>query len=598
MPIDRSIPKFACEYCDEEFSSFDAALACEQSGPPPQPLPVGTPVMLAPTMGRGGAPKVVTIGRVLEHEVRRGGGWGDKPSRHYIAYYIDGQGHNQSFTSDNIVPHRPGIINVDGAISSNVIHADRLETVLRDSPERADELAEVLNKFGCQTGPKQVWLAADQFYHHTWSGHRDKTLIGPMDEDRRRALLTFSPIAGDEPYSLRDRERPSRTLDQLSDNRFYGAAIAMLFDRFDGNFVKARAYLLTHGAKQIAKELLEVGEAWARGEEGVRIPYQLLVPVGDRTYGAKLQGEQRKAVKALAGERKGEVTRIKTVSDASRFVHELLDLESPAMNRSDKPFPNAYVLAVASGKGGSGKTSITAAAGFAAAEAGIKTLLIDVDVHGPSLGHLLDLPQGIKAQEEGDTFGKIVPHEVAPNLHAFSMQQLISEDTPVTWRGAAVEGFLQFLVSTLDTDGAELIIIDLPPGTGEVERAVMNHMQPDGTLLVTTGSHLSHADCRRMANYMMGRVDMVGVVENMSRRDVVVDGKVIEGRLFGEEGDTERFAASLGEGVAYLGSTPFNPDPAALAADEVMKGAVQVIEQRIKAVEAAADVPEAETAAG
>jgi ATP-binding protein involved in chromosome partitioning len=588
MPIDRSIPKFACEYCDSEYRSYEAALACENAGPPPEPLPNGTLVMLAPTLGRNGAPDKVTIGHIYDHEVRCNHAWGDRPAKpHYIAYDIEGAGHKQSFTSENLTPHSPGVINVDGAISGNVIHADRLETVLRESPERADELAEVLNRFGCETGPKQVTLAARQFYHHTWSGRQDHWLVGPMEPKLREALLTFAPIAGDEPYSLYDRERPSRTLDQLGDDAFYGAAITMLLHRFDGNFIKARAYLLTHGAKQIAKELLATAEAWKRGDEEACVPYDLLVPVGSRTYGARLKGEQRQAVKKLAGERKAEVTAIKSLDDAKRFVRQILPLEAAPMNRSDQPFPNAYVLAVAANKGGCGKTTLSASIGFAAARAGIKTLIIDVDVHGPSLGHLLDLPQGIAGKNDADgEIAKIEPHEVAENLRAFSMQQLVADGTPITWRGAAIEGFLMFLASNLDTDGTQLIVIDLPPGTGEVERAVVEHFHPDGAVLVTTGSHLAHADLRRGVSYFRHRLHPLGLVENMSRREVKVGDQIVEGRLFGEDGDTARFCESLkandGEGIRYFGSLPFDPNPATLSDDAVMKDITSAIYQAIQ----------------
>jgi ATP-binding protein involved in chromosome partitioning len=120
-------------------------------------------------------------------------------------------------------------------------------------------------------------------------------------------------------------------------------------------------------------------------------------------------------------------------------------------------------------------------------------------------------------------------------------------------------------------DDVDLVVLDLPPGTGEVERAAVKHLRPDAVLLVTTGSSLSHADCRRTAAFFhASRVPLLGVVENLSRRLVPIPGGIdVEVRLFGAAGDSERFTAALAATVGelpYLGSMPFEADPRRLAA--------------------------------
>lgn len=139
-----------------------------------------------------------------------------------------------------------------------------------------------------------------------------------------------------------------------------------------------------------------------------------------------------------------------------------------------------------------------------------------------------------------------------------------------------MEGFLLFLGARLDLTGIDTIVFDLPPGTGDVERAVMKYARPDGAVLVTTGSDLSHADCRRAGMFLQGHnVPILGVVENLSRRTVTTPrGETVELRIFGEEADTIAFTAGLEfhngwrnrYAPKYLGSLPFGADPDTLGA--------------------------------
>jgi ATP-binding protein involved in chromosome partitioning len=236
------------------------------------------------------------------------------------------------------------------------------------------------------------------------------------------------------------------------------------------------------------------------------------------------------------------------------------------MDRNGRLFDVPYVLSVASGKGGAGKTTVAASLAFAAQQAGLRTAVLDLDFHGPSLAALLSLPAlGVTEQ------GRIVPHELAGGPRALSLGQLLEPTAPVEWRGAAVEGFLLFLGARVALDDVDLVVLDLPPGTGEVERAAVKHLRPDAVLLVTTGSSLSHADCRRAAAFFhASRVPLLGVVENLSRRLVPIPGGAdVEVRLFGAAGDSERFTAALAATVGelpYLGSLPFEADPRRLAA--------------------------------
>lgn len=235
-------------------------------------------------------------------------------------------------------------------------------------------------------------------------------------------------------------------------------------------------------------------------------------------------------------------------------------------------FPSAHRLAIDSGKGGVGKSTVAAALGYALAARGHRTLIIDIDFHGPSLGTLLNLPPlTVDGDEENP---RIIPSSVAPNLYAISVAQLVPAGAPVTWRSGSVEGFMMFLGARLELMDAEYILFDMPPGTGDAESTTFKYAKPNGVIMVTTGSMLSFADTDRAAVFARNhRVPVLGVAENMSWRDVEVGGETVRVRLFGEEEDTIEFTESLvhdngfGEkrSPQYLGSLPFVSDPQALA---------------------------------
>jgi ATP-binding protein involved in chromosome partitioning len=618
MPLDRSRYCFACSICEEAFESSDRkkayALAerCESGGPPPEPLPEGT-LIVSDGFERGGDAGGLRFARVAGHEIRsHARGWSEGNVGHYLVYDVEDGARNTTYSSQTVYPHKPGVLNAHSRLAANVIHADRLETVLRD-PARAAELAQVLAQFGCEISAAELVEAADSFYSQIDFGSVNRggdgeepfcarylRLVGPLSAAQLELLTVFArPPVRHKATTPARRERGFRfhaghgeaEFPEMGENDWWRAVFAFALEQANGSVARARAYTHTRSAAQIADDLERRLDEFFSGAP-VAVPAALLQPTADLTVKGQLKAAGQKAARGLAGvgsdetgfDEDDEEVDLRDPQRAMSAVLRSISRGVPVIKDS-RLFEKPYVLAVASGKGGVGKSTVAAATAIAATARGLKAAVVDVDFHGPSQPALLGLHSNVETTPEG----KIRPTVLADGTRAFSLGQLLSDDTPVDWRGAAVEGFLLFIGSNLELEDCDLVVLDLPPGTGEIERAVVEHLRPDGSLLVTTGSHLSHADCRRAATYLNDHTGLVGVVENLSRRDVTLpDGSVVEGRLFGEAGDTEAFVSSLAlermqdgaykpVSIPFLGSLPFEADPYKLAASDEFQPVIGVV---------------------
>jgi ATP-binding protein involved in chromosome partitioning len=209
--------------------------------------------------------------------------------------------------------------------------------------------------------------------------------------------------------------------------------------------------------------------------------------------------------------------------------------------------PHRTLIAIGSGKGGVGKSTVSANPAIARARAGRKVGLIDADFYGPSQPTLLgkhDKPEG-----KDD---RLIPVE-AHGIRFLSLGQLVSPGHALAWRGPMATGALANLIEA-DWGDAELIIVDLPPGTGDVQLSLIQRSRPAGAVIVSTPQDLSLIDARRAVDlFNKTSVPVLGIIENMATYACPHCGE--DSHPFGT-GGAEKAAGELG--VPFLGRLPLS----------------------------------------
>jgi ATP-binding protein involved in chromosome partitioning len=207
------------------------------------------------------------------------------------------------------------------------------------------------------------------------------------------------------------------------------------------------------------------------------------------------------------------------------------------------------LIAVGSGKGGVGKSTLTTNLAVALARMGRKVGVIDGDIYGPSQPKLLKT-EGIKpaATPEGD---KLIAIDSPHGVKVLSMGHIVAPGKALAWRGPMAGKALTQLVDA-DWGETDLLLIDLPPGTGDVQLSMLSAHKPDGAVLVSTPQDLALIDAARAGQlFEQGDVPIIGLVENMAGYACPHCGEISD--PFGS-GGVEKFAAALD--IAFLGRVP------------------------------------------
>lgn len=205
------------------------------------------------------------------------------------------------------------------------------------------------------------------------------------------------------------------------------------------------------------------------------------------------------------------------------------------------------IIAVGSGKGGVGKSTLTVNLAVALARAGHKVGVVDADIHGPSVPTLL-ASAGERPIARDD---KLVPVIGAAGIPALSMGHLAEAGQAIAWRGPMAAGALGQLIDAHWGD-VELLLVDLPPGTGDIQLTMLQKYKPAGAVIVSTPQDLALIDARRAAAlFELGKVPLLGLVENMAGYACPHCGEISD--PFGA-GGVEAAAAEMG--VPFLGRVP------------------------------------------
>lgn len=212
------------------------------------------------------------------------------------------------------------------------------------------------------------------------------------------------------------------------------------------------------------------------------------------------------------------------------------------------------VVAVASGKGGVGKSTTAVNLALALQKSGARVGLLDADVYGPSLPLLLGVGGRPETREiEGKK--KILPL-VARGLRVMSMGFFLNKNSPVIWRGPMVHGLVRQFLNDVEWGELEYLVIDLPPGTGDAALTLTQGAPISGAVIVTTANDLSVIDARRgLTMFEKVNVPVLGIVENMAWFEPP-DSPGKRYWIFGKDGG-KRVADELG--VDFLGEIPIDP---------------------------------------
>ena len=268
------------------------------------------------------------------------------------------------------------------------------------------------------------------------------------------------------------------------------------------------------------------------------------LPDGDRIRSRRLVGRIATIVADASGlsdsERNGLEARLKDAALALPGVGEV----RVALTASK---PGRTFIAIGSGKGGVGKSTLTTNLAIALVRMGKKVGIVDADIYGPSQPTLLGTIKKPIAEN-----GKLIPVE-AQGVKLLSVGQLVPAGQALAWRGPMASGALTQLIEG-DWGDTELILVDLPPGTGDVQLSLVQKSRPAGAVIVSTPQDLSLIDATRAID-LFGKtsVPVLGIIENMAGYQCPHCGETSD--PFGQ-GGAEASAATLG--VPFLGRLPLS----------------------------------------
>jgi len=252
-------------------------------------------------------------------------------------------------------------------------------------------------------------------------------------------------------------------------------------------------------------------------------------------YRENIKGDAKQAVEALDG-----------VSAVTVHLSADVPTSSPQGDLGGNHIRNA--VAVASGKGGVGKTTVAVNIAVALANAGASVGLLDADIYGPNVPTMMGVDKIPPPKEN-----LLVPAE-SYGVKIISIGFLVSPEQPLIWRGPMLHSAIRQFINEVDWGDLDYLIVDLPPGTGDAQLSLAQSMPLSGGIIVTLPQKISLEDARRgLEMFRAMDVPVLGIIENMSYLELP-DGSKVD--IFGEGGGE---TLSQATGVPLMGSIPMEP---------------------------------------
>jgi ATP-binding protein involved in chromosome partitioning len=287
---------------------------------------------------------------------------------------------------------------------------------------------------------------------------------------------------------------------------------------------------------ELHQDLVSLGMIKELKIDGGRVKFVVELTTPACPFRDQIEREAHDAVVALEGVEQVEVQ---------------LDANVPSDGRArgliQRPIRNA--IAIASGKGGVGKSTVSVNVAVALAQSGARVGLLDADIYGPNIPTMMGVHEMPPPQDN-----KLIPPK-AHEVKIISIGFMVPEEQPLIWRGPMLHTAIRQFISDVEWGELDYLIIDLPPGTGDAQLSLSQSMPLSGGVIVTLPQKVSLEDARRgLEMFRTMEVPILGVVENMSYLKLP-DGSKMD--VFGSGGGE---ALSQATGVAFIGAIPMDPE--------------------------------------
>jgi ATP-binding protein involved in chromosome partitioning len=298
------------------------------------------------------------------------------------------------------------------------------------------------------------------------------------------------------------------------------------------------AALGTVNDPDLHRDLVTLGMIEDVAVDGARVGFTLVLTTSACPLKAQIEDESRAAVMKIPG-----------VAEVA--IHTTSRVRKPKDPSADRKALEGvgHVLAVGSGKGGVGKSTVAANLAIALAQTGAQVGLLDGDIYGPNLPRMLGAQRQPYQKD-----GRIVPLE-AHGVRFMSMGLLVEAGEAVVWRGPMLHGAIRSFLGDVDWSGCDYLIVDLPPGTGDVQLSLIQQTVVTGAVVVATPSTVAIEDAvKAIRMFEKLSVPVLGMIENMSFFTCGTCGTRHD--IF-SSGDAEARALALG--LPFLGALPLDP---------------------------------------